>query len=378
MIKEITAIIRTSANTRTEGDILYCEHTVQDANLLERLYEAALLHNSGIEDLRPGDIVILEFSFAALFSQGIYENRASFLRKHYYRHPSRDIFICETGSYFTDDHIFHTAYTVVVRFMEALAGLAQFSYFEEELRKLLLVREDVSLLLPLHYTCADLSALKATTLEQLQDVTVLFSGNAFPDRQGLFINELIHYLQQEPEAQRFSFLLQHFGQYYTRATSAYTYYLRNFSYNKLRLEMDAKALDFSQRLQGVVNDIQNKLIVIPSAFVLVITTFIVNRNRLFYVNIFSFAGFLIFCAYFQIFIANQRSLLRIIKSHIDKYLGTFREAAFEELKASFSLVYEEHRNQSFRLLLVNMILVLSLVLSITFLICLRGNENFYS
>lgn len=378
MINELTTLIRASRKCYTEENVLCCEYIVEDTALIQQLSDEALLLNRLPDNIRNGDTLLLEFSFSSLFPKGVYESRESFLKKHYYQYPSKAVYICETGLYLTEDFSFHTTYSVLIDFMKSLKSAAHYAYFEEEVQHLLLVREEMALPLPLQYNIADLDTLKETELGLLRDVTNLLRNEASRDKQHLFINEMVHYLRPVKTAARFSFLLQTFSDYYTRATAAYNYYLRHFSYHKLKLEMDTKALDFSQKLQAVINDIQHKLIVIPSAFVLVVTTFIINRNRLFYVNIFSFTGFLIFCAYFQIFIANQRSLLKIIRTHIDSYLHTFQDTAFRELRTSFSRVYEEHDKQSFRLFLVNMIMVLTIIVSLTCLICLWYDSNFFT
>src|SRR5690606_22982018 len=65
---------------------------------------------------------------------------------------------------------------------------------------------------------------------------------------------------------RFSYLIKNFKRFYEKCEVSYSYYLTNFSYNKLKIEVDNAVLDFSKNIRSVINDSQTKLIAIPAAF----------------------------------------------------------------------------------------------------------------
>jgi hypothetical protein len=86
------------------------------------------------------------------------------------------------------------------------------------------------------------------------------------------LNELVEFLDGLEDEVKFSYLIRNFELYFDKSIATYNYYLRNFSYNKLKLEIDSKAIEFNQKLQAVINDSQTKLIAIPTAFVLVLSS----------------------------------------------------------------------------------------------------------
>ena len=97
--------------------------------------------------------------------------------------------------------------------------------------------------------------------------TELFKKNNSEEKL-LFINELMEFLSNVTEENRFVYLLQNFNEYYSKSIDSFQYYIRNFSYNKLKSELDNAILDYSKKIQSVINDAQSKLIAIPAAFVL--------------------------------------------------------------------------------------------------------------
>ena len=63
----------------------------------------------------------------------------------------------------------------------------------------------------------------------------------------LFINELMEFLSNVTEENRFVYLLQNFNEYYSKSIDSFQYYIRNFSYNKLKSELDNAILDYSKK-----------------------------------------------------------------------------------------------------------------------------------
>ncbi|MCP1302059.1 hypothetical protein NK356_23070 [Chryseobacterium sp. S0630] len=81
-------------------------------------------------------------------------------------------------------------------------------------------------------------------------------------------------------------------------------------------------MDFSKNIRTVVNDSQNKLIIIPAAVVLAFTTFEVKEpfNTK---NIFILASSVLFAYMMDSFVNNQKSALEIIKTNITNYKTLF-------------------------------------------------------
>lgn len=76
--------------------------------------------------------------------------------------------------------------------------------------------------------------------------TELFKKNNSEEKL-LFINELMEFLSNVTEENRFVYLLQNFNEYYSKSIDSFQYYIRNFSYNKLKSELDNAILDYSKK-----------------------------------------------------------------------------------------------------------------------------------
>lgn len=136
--------------------------------------------------------------------------------------------------------------------------------------------------------------------------------------KAIFKSELISFLKEVNENEKLNYLFLNFSEFYKRCTIGYEYYLKDFSYNKVKTELDNAVLDFSKNIRTVINDSQNKLILIPAAVVLGFSTFEMKEpfNTK---NIFVLISSVLFAYMMDSFIKNQKSALEIIKNNIDNY-----------------------------------------------------------
>ncbi|WP_287212773.1 hypothetical protein, partial [Muribaculum sp.] len=131
------------------------------------------------------------------------------------------------------------------------------------------------------------------------------------------------------------------------------YYIRNFSYNKLKSELDNAILDYSKKIQSVINDAQSKLIAIPAAFVLAAAN-IEFDNILSIKNIAILISLYIFALLIGIFLNNQSSVLNMIDINIQSYKGSFGGNG-NVVKDAFILVDKELIKQKNRLFITQFI-----------------------
>ena len=91
----------------------------------------------------------------------------------------------------------------------------------------------------------DLDLIDDSSLNNITNFIEILGGKILLlIEKNIYINELIDYLLPIEEKDRFSYLIKNFDEFIHRASASYNYYLRNFSYNKLKIELDTKALDF--------------------------------------------------------------------------------------------------------------------------------------
>ncbi|SIT03513.1 hypothetical protein [Chryseobacterium gambrini] len=362
MLNQIVDIINTSSSKSIEDNVLFCQNVIDDKSFLDTLYDSGLIENSDIDDYSVGDSIILEFSLPRLSSIGFFETRESFLRKNYYNIPTEEIYIFEKNSYLSDDLLFNKNYSVIVNLISEISNCSKHTYEDAEILNAIILREEISLFLPLKYSYEDLESLNEDVTKKIEQFVSLLQSNSFADKKNVYLNFLVEYLTPKEENTRFSFLIQRFYDYDDKAESSYNFYLRNFSYNKLKVELDSKALEFNQKLQSVINDSQTKLIAIPTALVFTLST-LDYENINSFKNYLLIIGLIIFCIFIQIFINNQKSSISFISDNISQYKSTFEQNKIVELEKSFSKVEKEKIKQSNRILLMQLFLWLSPIIA---------------
>ena len=367
MIDKIVKILnKNKSSIRIEDDIISCTHTIDNLDFLSELSDNELITNSFVEDYNTNEDIVLEFLISRLRTQGFYLSKDSFLTWNQYNYPEKEVYIYEINDFLINNIFFNERFSIIVNLIDVLGQNSKNRYYTDEILNLLIVREDKSLLLYLKYLPEDLDLIDDSSLNNITNFIEILGENIAPDRKNIYINELIDYLLPIEEKDRFSYLIKNFDEFIHRASASYNYYLRNFSYNKLKIELDTKALDFYQKIQGVVTDSQTKLIAIPTAIVFASTTLdYENINSI--KNYLILVGMIMFCIFIQIFINNQKSALKFIEKNITQYKQSFSDNK-QILENSFIEVDKEKNNQRYRLLTIQILLWLSPILIFILLI----------
>jgi hypothetical protein len=323
MLKEIVDVILTSHRTIGEG-VLFCNDLVIDEKVtkcIEFLDDKGIIENDDFEN-KPGNTINLELSLPRLNGVGYYQDKSSFLIKNKYEYPAELFYIADLDRFSDElDVIFYSRYRSVVDLINSIKLISRHSYTDIDIDYSLIFRDDKSLIVSLIYTINQIQNLSKNDMDGIASVVTVYN-EADSEKKFLFINELIDFLAPVSESLRFKVLLENISEFVDKCNSAYQYYLRDFSYNKLRLELDSKVLEFTQKIQAVINDSQTKLVAIPTAFILVFAAF--DFNDLVSVKDgVAIASLFIFAIIIQIFLANQYSSLNFTKANISAYKDTF-------------------------------------------------------
>ncbi|WP_454803734.1 hypothetical protein [Mucilaginibacter phyllosphaerae] len=356
MLKSIVQVIL-KARTSTHEGALFCNNVIIDDDTkkcIEFLDQKNIIENSNYEN-KVGQTVTLELSLAGLTNIGYYYQTDDLIRKNRYTYPSDLFYVAEIDKFSDELGIgFYTSFQIILNFMNAINQVAKHSYTDVDVNYALIVSDDKALLLPLTYGITQIKDLSVTDISHIQSIITVFEDTT-TEKKLLFINELIEYLSPVTEFVRFDTLLRTISDFTDKCNNAYQYYLRDFSYNKLKIELDSKALEFTQKIQGVINDSQTKLVTIPTAFVLVFAAFDYNDLNS-AKNIISIISLFIFAVLIQIFLNNQYSSLNFTAANIIAYKETFSQNNIEKFKEKFTLVDDELKKQKNRLCLITWLL----------------------
>lgn len=145
------------------------------------------------------------------------------------------------------------------------------------------------------------------------------------ERQTIFVNELINSLIEVQEVKdRFKYLIAKFPDIFSNYERSHEFYLEQFSFQKIKTELDHEKIEYAKKLQSVINDAQTKLVAIPIAFLLIVSQFDLTGENL-YLNLALLFSSLVFSALLDILIQNQYSSLTIISEDIGRFKKEFQE-----------------------------------------------------
>ncbi|MGR2738149.1 hypothetical protein ACUY1T_06825 [Billgrantia sp. Q4P2] len=114
---------------------------------------------------------------------------------------------------------------------------------------------------------------------------------------------------------RLSDLLDQFDFFVQRVFQGYELYVSEFSFKKVRQEVEKEKLEFIFKLNKVFSDIQNQLLAVPLALVLVGSQMEL-ANPFSTKNIFIMAGMLAFTVFMDLLIRNQKNSLDAIGDEV--------------------------------------------------------------
>lgn len=134
-------------------------------------------------------------------------------------------------------------------------------------------------------------------------------------RKSIFKSVLTEMLKNTRQEERFEHLLKMWEEFIKRVQDNYELYVSGFSFEKVREEVESNKLEYTLKLNKVLGEIQNQLLAIPAALLL-IGTQMDAANGLSWKNGSVMLGALAFGWFIALLIKNQRSSLEAIHKEI--------------------------------------------------------------
>lgn len=192
----------------------------------------------------------------------------------------------------------------------------------------------------------DYSAVDLCRLDGLEDFAKnYFESDHHRDQKRTILRNALLETFKGQLIVRFSEVLPKFKDFAERVRSAYTLYTTDFSFEKLRSEVDKQNLEDMLRLNKTFSDIQNQLLAIPAAMLLVGANV---KADSFAVNFATFAGVSIFAWIMWKLIRNQINSVAAIGQEIHLRQGKVEEQPADisaKLLPQFSELSERVKHQ---------------------------------
>jgi hypothetical protein len=196
-----------------------------------------------------------------------------------------------------------------------LRGLAEHEYVASDGHLNLVYLKDRKVTLALDY---DADILKP--LEGLPDFKQHFidSKQHHEQKHTIIKTALIEVLETKHNGStyRLTDLLEQFDLFVQKVTQGYELYVSEFSFKKVRHEVEKEKLEFIFKLNKVFSDIQNQLLAVPLALVLVGSQMELS-SALSTKNLFIMAGMLAFTIFMDLLIRNQMNTLDAIDDEVE-------------------------------------------------------------
>lgn len=350
-IKEIVTFLA-QGNDNSE-QIVFDSWVVENqhqAEIINYLYEKDCVKDF-YGDASINDTITFSIDWENLLSLKIYRTKEEFIRANQ-RGISSNFYIDENNCYHDSQSDFLELYKNVIQLRNSLTNLARHSFIESGEDCIVLSNNQQSIVMRLSYEISKGLEQKRKLIGSFASVLEIQS-----EKQKLYIAELVQFYLNRYQSS-LNELLNEIEEIYDRCENSYEFYLSNFSSNKLRLEIDSKMLDYTTRLQGVINDSQSKLIAIPTAFVLAAASISFKSDDMILgsKNIAVLISLLLFAGLIQIFLSNQFSTLDLIKESLKEFKSSYSACKIDFVNESFLRVEKIWKEQHRRIFITNILL----------------------
>ena len=354
MLAELIKIVENSS-VRIEKGTFFCNNwVVTGKEVLQGLYDHRCIENNIFpNDVNVGDNINLELTIAKLCDFGFYDTYETFVAKNKYKLSIDTYYIYEKGT----QPQFIKKYKAIQDFLLSIKSIANHLFDDVDVLNAVISNEKQSVVICCDYTHEDVSNINDERFGALSNISSTLLNGDNKEKKNLFVNELIDFVHSKNATKLYK-ILEHIGELQRNCEEAYSFYISGFSSNKLKFEINTKAIEYTSRIQTVINEAQTKLIAIPSAFVLAALAMDIENNRLQLniKNIVTILSLFIFAILIQLFLSNQKSILKIIKADVDDFKKNFDNTNIDLLSEKFKCVNKALKTQQNRLCAITWIL----------------------
>ena len=157
-------------------------------------------------------------------------------------------------------------YRELLSFIQLLRESA--AYLEAEREELIFIH-DGKFSIPIRYSLDDLLIIDFSIIKKIEGS---FTDDTHKDQKhAILADTIIGLVKGTPPAERFHILLAHLPELLSKFIDGYNIFVSNFSYDKVRSELEAFRVEYTAKIHKVFTDIQNQMLSIPVATVVVAT-----------------------------------------------------------------------------------------------------------
>jgi len=221
------------------------------------------------------------------------------------------------------------------------------------------------IIIPIKYQVSDLILLDG--IDEL--LTELSIAPQLNHKIEIFKNTLCETLINIPMEERFLYITKHFEDIRQRYEDNFNLFMSDFSFDKIKQEVEERKIEYVNKLNDIVSDIQNKILGIPISLLLVSTQ--ISSSNDFIGDFLKNSGILVssygFLLLMFFILTNQLNMLEVIKKSAEYNKALLKEKYSllnDKLEESFGIVFERYKQQKKMLDYIWYMALLSCLLSL--------------
>lgn len=258
------------------------------------------------------------------------------------------------------------AYRSILSFVRMLKLCAAFLDEQEEL---LVFVNAGKFEVPVRFSEADIRATKLETIDAL--ARALPDGTHAEQCASIMAEAVYELTAKLPSHKRFSALLENADDLKDRFDKGFKLFAAGFSYEKIRDEIEAARVEYAGRIHKVFSDIQNQLLGIPVATIIVATQMKENKvvDGNFWMSAAVLVGSFVFMLLMHFLLRNQRHTLEVIGIEINRQktkLEKEHAAIAGNFVDTFNSLDSRFKTQRVIFLIVDFVVAIGFLLSVFF------------
>lgn len=274
-------------------------------------------------------------------------------------------YLIENAWYSEDDNgpAIVDKYLSVLKLVELLGLVA--AYLDKDTQELVFVNNG-KFILPVQYVTNDIEQINQDSLSKL----LSFFESPIHKEQKLRILEKVicQKYKKTTEEHRFAKLLNELSDIFKQLDEGYAIFASDFSYEKVVDQLEVTKLEELAKINKIFSDIQNQILGIPVATVIVATQLKSTReiNDLFWINTAVLIGVWIFVVLIDLVLRNQKHTLNSVKYETErKQTQIICEYNFlhKTVKNTFDLIFKRITHQKVVLHVVDFIVTVGFILA---------------
>lgn len=238
--------------------------------------------------------------------------------------------ICNSDSV-GDDHPL-SRYRAVLRFIQTLKRAAAFLDRDE---CAFIFINDGKFTIPIDYSVQELNTL---SLPDLFSLTSILPEDTHEKQCCVIMAQaVVDMTKTQPSHSRFQYLLANLPDLKKRYEEGYKLFTSGFSYEKIRDQVEAAKVEYTGKIHKVISDIQNQLLTIPAATIVVATQMKSAKDvgYEFWVNLAVLFSCLVFAIFLIFLLYNQYLTLDVLRDEIKRQERQLKQD-FASIAESFS------------------------------------------